>query len=109
MASAANKWAAPRAHPDRSTVSLDELRAAAQGLRGVAVQTPLLSVPALAARAGVPVLLKGEHLQPVGAFKIRGAYTAISRIPPEMRSRGVITYSSGNHGQAVAFAAQQLG
>ena len=110
MASAANRWAPPRAHPDQSTViSLEELRAAAQGLRGVAIETPLLSVPALSARAGVPVLLKGEHLQPIGAFKIRGAYTAISRIPPEMRSRGVITYSSGNHGQAVAFAARELG
>ena len=110
MASAANRWAPPRAHPDRSTaVSLEELRAAAQGLRGVAVETPLLSVPALAARAGVPVLLKGEHLQPVGAFKIRGAYTAISHIPPDIRNRGVITYSSGNHGLAVAFAAQRLG
>jgi threonine dehydratase len=57
----------------------------------------------------VPVALKCEHLQPSGAFKIRGAYTAISRIPPEARARGVITYSSGNHGQAVAYAARQLG
>jgi threonine dehydratase len=55
------------------------------------------------------VAAKCEHLQPVGAFKIRGAYTAISRIPPEIRARGVITYSSGNHGQAVAFAARLLG
>jgi threonine dehydratase len=66
-------------------------------------------VPALSAVAGVPVSLKCEHLQPIGAFKIRGAYTAISRIPPEGRARGVITYSSGNHGQAVAFAATRLG
>jgi threonine dehydratase len=66
-------------------------------------------MPALASRVNVPVFLKGEQLQPVGAFKIRGAYTAISRIPPERRARGVITYSSGNHGQAVAFAAQLLG
>jgi threonine dehydratase len=109
MASAANRWAPSRAHSEQAAVSLKELRAAAQGLRGVAVETPLLSVPALEAQAGVPVRLKGEHLQPIGAFKVRGAYTAISRIPPEERVRGVITYSSGNHGQAVAYAAQRLG
>jgi threonine dehydratase len=58
---------------------------------------------------GVPVFLKCEQLQPIGAFKVRGAYTAISRIPAENRAHGVITYSSGNHGQAVAFAARLLG
>jgi threonine dehydratase len=110
MASAADKWAPFRAHPERTTVvSLEELRAAAQGLRGIAVETPLLPLPALEERIGIPVLLKGEHLQPVGAFKVRGAYTAISQVPVESRQRGVITYSSGNHGQAVAFAAGRLG
>src|SRR5215217_584525 len=109
MGSAANNWAPPRAHSQHAAVSLKELQAAAQGLRGVAVETPLLSVPGLEAHAGTPVRLKGEHLQPIGAFKVRGAYTAISRIPPEERLRGVITYSSGNHGQAVAYAAQRLG
>ena len=88
---------------------VEALRATAQALDGVAVRTPLIPVPALASRTNVPIFLKGEHLQPVGAFKIRGAYTAISRIPPDRRARGVITYSSGNHGQAVAFAAQLLG
>jgi threonine dehydratase len=110
MASAADKWAPSRAHPERTTVvSLEELRAAARGLRGIAVETPLLPLPALEERIGIPVLLKGEHLQPIGAFKVRGAYTAISQVPIESRHRGVITYSSGNHGQAVAFAAGQLG
>src|SRR5207249_4840880 len=52
---------------------------------------------------------KLENLQPIGAFKIRGAYNAISRLPPAARRAGVITYSSGNHGQAVAYAAQLLG
>jgi len=89
-------------------VSLAELRAAAESLQGVAVKTPLLRVPDLDARSGVPVFLKGEHLQPVGAFKVRGAYTAASRIPAELRARGLITYSSGNHGQAVAWAARRL-
>jgi threonine dehydratase len=89
-------------------VSLAALRAAAEGLQGVAVKTPLLRIPDLDARCGVPVFLKGEHLQPVGAFKVRGAYTAASRIPAELRARGLITYSSGNHGQAVAWAARRL-
>jgi threonine dehydratase len=73
------------------------------------VQTPLLDMPALSAQLGIPVAVKCEQLQPIGAFKIRGAYTAVSRIPAEKRARGVITYSSGNHGQAVALAARLLG
>jgi threonine dehydratase len=110
MTSAADRRAEPRVLPESNpAVSLEVLRAAAKGLAGVAVRTPLRPLPALGRIAGVPVALKCEHLQPVGAFKIRGAYTAISRIPAEARRRGVITYSSGNHGQAVAFAARQLG
>jgi threonine dehydratase len=112
MTSAADRWAdlSPRAGPNpRAAVTLEALRGAARGLEGVAVQTPLLDIPALAARLGVPVAAKCEHLQPIGAFKIRGAYTAVSRIPADRRARGVITYSSGNHGQAVAFAARLLG
>ena len=94
---------------ERSAVPLEELRKAARALEGVAVHTPLLEIPVLTERCGVPVAAKCEHLQPVGAFKIRGAYTAVSRIPLEARARGVITYSSGNHGQAVALAARLLG
>jgi threo-3-hydroxy-L-aspartate ammonia-lyase len=110
MAAAANPQAGPRVYADRSTaVPLDALRAAASGLEGIAYRTPLVPVPPLERLTGVPIALKCEHLQPVGAFKIRGAYTAISRIPAQSRARGVITYSSGNHGQAVAFAAQRLG
>jgi threonine dehydratase len=112
MTSAADRWAdlAPRVEPNlRAAVPLEALRSAARGLEGVAVQTPLLDIPALAARLGFPVAAKCENLQPVGAFKIRGAYTAVSRIPAELRARGVITYSSGNHGQAVAYAARLLG
>jgi threo-3-hydroxy-L-aspartate ammonia-lyase len=111
MTSAGNRWAevSPVALDPRPAVSLEALRAAAKGLEGIALRTPLLHAPSLSARVGLPVMLKCEHLQPIGAFKIRGAYTAISRIPPESRARGVITYSSGNHGQAVAFAARLLG
>ncbi|MEP7227768.1 MAG: threonine/serine dehydratase [Gemmatimonadales bacterium] len=112
MTFTADRWAdlSPRVEQKPlAAVSLEALRSAARGLEGVALQTPLLDIPALAARLGFPVAAKCEHLQPVGAFKIRGAYTAVSRIPPDLRARGVITYSSGNHGQAVAFAARLLG
>jgi len=84
-------------------VTAQDVRDAAERLRGVAVRTPLRYVEPLDA------YLKLENLQPIGAFKIRGAYNAISRLPPAARRAGVITYSSGNHGQAVAYAAQLLG
>jgi threonine dehydratase len=112
MTSAADRWAdlSPRIGSNpRAALPLEALRSAARGLEGVAVLTPLIDMPALSAHLGVPVAAKCEHLQPVGAFKIRGAYTAVSRIPSGVRARGVITYSSGNHGQAVAFAARLLG
>ncbi len=86
-------------------VSLDEVRAAAANLAGVAIRTPL--VPFL---PGPPrVLLKAESLQPVGAFKIRGAYHAIASLSGEDRARGVVSHSSGNHAQGVARAARLLG
>jgi threonine dehydratase len=90
-------------------VTLEDVRAAARILEGIAVRTPVLDVPALAERAGVPVALKCEQLQPIGAFKIRGAYNAISRVARNGGARGVVTQSSGNHGQAVAFAARAFG
>jgi threonine dehydratase len=90
-------------------VTLEDVRAAARTLEGVAVRTPLIGVPALADRAGVPVALKCEQLQPVGAFKIRGAYNAISRVARAGTAPGVVTQSSGNHGQAVAYAARAFG
>ena len=89
-------------------IPLDSIRRAATALAGVAVRTPLVTVPA-SALPGPPVALKCEHLQPIGAFKVRGAFTAISRLSPAERSRGVITHSSGNHGQAVAFVARHFG
>lgn len=90
-------------------MGLDDIRAAARGLDGVAVRTPLLPVPALSEQAGVPVFLKLENRQPTGAFKLRGAWTAMQHLSDAERRRGVITYSSGNHGQAVAFAAFRMG
>jgi threonine dehydratase len=90
-------------------VTLAAIREAADGLIGVAERTPLQPVPALAASAGVPVFLKLESCQPTGAFKLRGAWTAVRRLPDDARRRGVITYSSGNHGQALAWAARRSG
>jgi threonine dehydratase len=87
-------------------VTLDEIRAAAERIRGVARVTPLLEVTAAAGR---PLFLKCENLQPAGAFKIRGAYNMVARLHDEVRPAGVITYSSGNHGLAMALAAERLG
>src|SRR2546429_1207820 len=86
-----------------SVVSAVDVREAAAGLAGVAVRTPLRFVEPLNA------YLKLESLQPIGAFKLRGAYNAIRRLPQAARREGVITYSSGNHGQALAYAAQLVG
>jgi threonine dehydratase len=90
-------------------VTIDDIRDAAKGLVGVTEPTPLVRVPALEATVGCPVYLKLENKHATGAFKMRGAWTAISRLPLERRKAGVLTYSSGNHGQAVAFAAQRMG
>ena len=84
-------------------VTAQDVREAAAGLAGVAVRTPLRFVESLNA------YLKLESLQPIGAFKLRGAYNAVRRMPHDVRRNGVITYSSGNHGQAVAYAAQLMG
>lgn len=91
-----------------SRVEIDDIRAAAKGLEGVAVRTELRRVEALSKEAGHPVYLKLESQQPSGAFKLRGAWTAVRRLPESQRQAGVITYSSGNHGQAVAFAAARM-
>lgn len=90
-------------------VSLADLRAAADVLRGVAVRTPLLPAADLADQVGVPVWLKPEMLQRGGAFKFRGAYNYLAALDVDRRARGVIAPSSGNHAQAVALAARLFG
>jgi threonine dehydratase len=88
-----------------TVVTLEDIRQAEQRLRGVAVRTPLL-------RTSLPegeVWLKPENLQPIGSFKLRGAYNKIASLSPEQRQRGVIAYSSGNHAQGVAYAARAFG
>ncbi len=87
-----------------SLVTRAEVDAAAAVLAGVAVRTavePLAAVPGLA--------LKREDTQPIGAFKLRGAFHAASRLAPEVRAAGLVTHSSGNHGRALAWAAARLG
>ena len=95
-------------------VTLLDIQQAQQRLRGIAVRTPLIEYFALAsgevANASRGQLwFKPENLQPIGAFKIRGAFNKIAALSDEERRRGVITYSSGNHAQGVAYAAKLLG
>jgi threonine dehydratase len=87
-------------------VTLEEIRTARERIRRLAAITPMIDVSRLAGR---PLWLKCESLQPGGAFKIRGAINMVSQLTDEQRRRGVITYSSGNHGQAVALAARETG
>ena len=94
---------------DRLAVSYEDVAAAAQRLAGHAFRTPVLTSRQVDARTGCRVFFKCENFQRVGAFKFRGAFNALSRVTPEQRRRGVLAYSSGNHAQAVALAAQQLG
>ena len=82
---------------------------AARRLSGVALHTPLLTSAALDALTGGRVFLKAETLQRTGSFKFRGAYNKLAAIPPERRCGGVVAFSSGNHAQGVAAAAQLLG
>jgi threonine dehydratase len=88
-------------------VTLNDIRAAAERIRGIARRTPL--VPATPSPGRPAVLLKCEHMQVAGAFKIRGAANMLAQLAHDELARGVITYSSGNHGQALACAARLLG
>src|ERR1700723_827235 len=89
-------------------VSPADIDAAARVLASFAVRTPLLSSPALDERAGTKVFLKLEMLQRTGSFKFRGAFNKLSSIPENARGGGVVAFSSGNHAQGVAAAAQIL-
>jgi threonine dehydratase len=89
-------------------IGIDDVRSAAAALDGVAHRTPVLSSRTLDAATGATVFCKAECYQRGGAFKFRGAYSMISRVPAQERARGVAAYSSGNHAQAVAIAAAML-
>ncbi|MBY0290819.1 MAG: threonine/serine dehydratase [Mycobacteriaceae bacterium] len=88
-------------------VTIDDIRAAATRIHAFVVRTPLL--PTLWADADRPLWIKPENLQPIGAFKVRGAFSAIGNLDESVRTRGVVAYSSGNHAQAVAYAAAVYG
>lgn len=94
---------------DTPPVTLDDVRDAAAQIKGVAHRTPVLRSRTLDALVGAEVFLKCENFQRIGAFKFRGAYNAASRLAPEQLSKGIAAYSSGNHAQAVALAARELG
>jgi threonine dehydratase len=91
------------------SVTLDDVRAARELLRGVILATPVQGSRPLSERVGGPVWLKCENLQRAGSFKIRGAYTRLSRLAPDEAARGVVAASAGNHAQGVALAASLLG
>lgn len=90
-------------------IAFTDVQAAAARLRGVAHRTPVMTSRTLDELTGARVFLKVESFQRIGAFKFRGAYNAISLLEPEIRARGVVTSSSGNHAQAVALSARLFG
>ena len=92
----------------QALVSIDEVRGAAARIASIAIRTPLLRAP-FPGLNGRGAWLKAESLQPIGAFKIRGASNKILQLTPDQIARGVITYSSGNHAQGVAYAAREMG
>jgi threonine dehydratase len=97
---------------EQSLVSIEEIRDAASRIAKIAIRTPLIEAafPSLSGHGtSKRVFLKAESLQPIGAFKIRGAANKILQLTPEEIARGVITYSSGNHAQGVAYAAREVG
>src|SRR5512143_4053910 len=85
-----------------------DVESAAQQIAGAAHKTPVVTSRAVNARTGAEVFFKCENLQRAGAFKFRGAYNALSRLAPAQRRSGVVTFSSGNHAQAIALAGQIL-
>jgi threonine dehydratase len=90
-------------------ISYDDVAAAHQRLAGIAHRTPVLRSRTADASSGAQLFFKAENLQHTGAFKIRGAYNAIAQFTPAERKAGVVTFSSGNHAQAIARAAALLG
>src|SRR5438093_6727952 len=95
--------AAPPVRP----VSLDEIRAARERIKNLAIHTPLIQL--LRGTAAPEIWLKLENLQPINAFKIRGASNAVAMLSPEAQKKGVWTISAGNAGQGVAYAAREAG
>lgn len=99
----------PSAATEADAVALDDIRRADRRIREAAEVTPLLPAPAWSERIGRPVYFKCENLQRTGAFKLRGAFNKLRAAAERGELRGVVTASSGNHGQAVAYAARHHG
>lgn len=100
---------APGSRGAAPPISIQDVFAAAERLKGIVHETPVHTSRTLDERTGAAVFLKCENFQRTGAFKLRGAYNALAQLGPEERKAGVITYSSGNHAQAVALAGKLLG
>jgi threonine dehydratase len=98
-----------RAVKSMSLPTYEDVERAAERIAGVAHRTPVFTSRTVNARLNADVFFKGEHLQRAGAFKFRGAYNALARLGLEQRRRGVVTYSSGNHAQAIALSGRLLG
>jgi threonine dehydratase len=96
------------AHTDTALPTFADVESAAAQIAGVAHRTPVARSRTIDARTGAHLFFKCENLQRAGAFKFRGAYNALSRLSPDQRRRGVVTFSSGNHAQAIALAGQVL-
>jgi threonine dehydratase len=94
--------------PTVTLPTIDDVDSAARQIEGVAHRTPVVSSRTIDARTGAQLFFKCENLQRAGAFKFRGAYNALSRLSADERRRGVVTFSSGNHAQAIALAGQVL-
>ncbi len=90
-------------------ITLEDIKAAAERIKGIACRTPLKPAYTLSEKSGRNVWLKMESMQPTGAFKLRGAANAILQLSPAQRQAGVLTMSTGNHGKAIAYVAKKLG
>src|SRR5205814_4738645 len=88
--------------------TFEDVESAARQIAGIAHRTPIVTSRTIDARTGARLFFKCENLQRAGAFKFRGAYNALSRLTADERRRGVVTFSSGNHAQAIALAGQIL-
>ncbi|MAU01093.1 MAG: hydroxyectoine utilization dehydratase EutB [Anaerolineaceae bacterium] len=95
--------------PNVTPVTLQQIFTAQQTIRGIALATPLVRSTELSTQLGAAVHLKLETLQPIGAFKIRGAANKILNLTDKEKARGVVTASTGNHGRAVAYVAKAVG
>src|SRR5215210_1389150 len=91
------------------TVTIDDVYAARDRLASLLPRTPLFSSRTLGQMTGTTLRLKAENLQRTGSFKVRGALNAVLQLSPEQRAQGVVTFSAGNHGQALAYAAAASG